>query len=190
MQTGTVSGLWLCQRSWGLIIDFRENFVHIWKSYFCSHDLDVQETNISFTQFDRSWNYFSWCRFTHGWTSRSGSLGFGYCSIAIFLQPTTEIQRERAGKLALWHIIKNTHQHPNHDSNSAQDLELSNVDLFPHTWILLVVAPCCSFLKITKRWSRWSSREEVQQWDMFPENPQSRAWLVVWQNQLGPTNPN
>ena len=44
MQAGTVSGPWLCRRSWRLNIDFRRNFVHIWKSYVCSFRLDVQET--------------------------------------------------------------------------------------------------------------------------------------------------
>ena len=30
----------------------RRIFVHIWKTHFCSHMLDVQETNFCFTQFD------------------------------------------------------------------------------------------------------------------------------------------
>ena len=41
--------------------------------------------------------------------------------------------------------------------------------LFPHTSILLTRKLCCLCLKTTKQWSRWSLREEVRQWDMFPE---------------------
>ena len=41
--------------------------------------------------------------------------------------------------------------------------------LFLHTWNLLVRKFCCPSLKTTKQWSRWSKREEVSQWDMFPE---------------------
>ena len=65
-------------RSWRFKIDFRGNFVHIWKSHVCANKVDVQEANVSYTQFNGIWNYFSWCRSTHGWNSRSWSLGFGY----------------------------------------------------------------------------------------------------------------
>ena len=41
MQVGTVSGLWLCRRSWRLKINLRRTLVHIWKSYICSPKLDV-----------------------------------------------------------------------------------------------------------------------------------------------------
>ena len=33
--------------------------------------------------------------------------------------------------------------------------------LFPQTWILLISKFCCTSLKTTKHWSRWSLREEV-----------------------------
>ena len=52
-----------CRRSWGLKIDIRRTFVHIWKSYISSNKLDLQETNICFTQLNRSWDYFAWCGF-------------------------------------------------------------------------------------------------------------------------------
>ena len=75
LQVGTLSRL---------EIDLRRTFVHIWKSYTRTNKLDVQETNISLTQFNGSWDYFSWCRFTHGWDSSSRSLGFGYWSVPFF----------------------------------------------------------------------------------------------------------
>ena len=46
--------------------------------------------------------------------------------------------------------------------------------LSPQTWNLLFLAPCFTFVKIMKRWSRWSSEAEVQQWDACPEPTESR----------------
>ena len=60
MQTGTVSGLRFCRRSWVFKIHFWKNIVHFWKSYICSNKLDVWETNFSFTQFNRIWNSSLW----------------------------------------------------------------------------------------------------------------------------------
>ena len=51
------------------------------------------------------------------------------------------------------------------------------------------VSLCCTFLKTTTQWSRWSSKEEVQWWDTCPEPTGSRR-LVVWLNRFGPQNPN
>ena len=76
IQIRTVSRLWFCRRLWTLKINIRRNSVHFRKSHVCANKLDVQETNFSFTQFYRSWNHFSWCRFTHGRYSHSHSLGF------------------------------------------------------------------------------------------------------------------
>ena len=53
MQIGTVSGLWLCGRSWRFGVLFWRNIMCFRKSYICSNKLDVQETNISFSQFNR-----------------------------------------------------------------------------------------------------------------------------------------
>ena len=41
--------------------------------------------------------------------------------------------------------------------------------LFPQTSNLFIKKLCCTSLKTTKHWSRWSQRVEVLQWDMFPE---------------------
>ena len=58
------------------------------KSHVCSHKLDVQETDLGLTQFNRSRAYLSWCRLTHGWNSRSRSLGFSDWSISFLTKPT------------------------------------------------------------------------------------------------------
>ena len=77
MQTWIVSRLWFCRRPWGIKINIRRCLVYFRKSHVCAIKLDVQETDFSFTQFYRSWNHFSRCRFTHRRYSRSHSLGFG-----------------------------------------------------------------------------------------------------------------
>ena len=59
MQIGTVSRLWFCGRSWRLEIDFSWDIMHIRRSHICSNKLDLQETNMCITQFNRVWNYFS-----------------------------------------------------------------------------------------------------------------------------------
>ena len=74
-QAGTVSRLRFCKRSWGLKIDFGWNIVRFWKSYICSNKLDVQETNFSFTQFNRIRNHFFGCRIEVGRDSRSWIMG-------------------------------------------------------------------------------------------------------------------
>ena len=57
---------------------------------FVPISLDVQETDFSFTQFYRSWNNFSRCRFTQGWNPSTWSLGFGYrqCFVSFFTKPS------------------------------------------------------------------------------------------------------
>ena len=74
MQVGTVPRHWFCRRPWRFKINIRRTPMHFRKSNICANELDVQETNFSFTQFYRSWNHFSRCRFTHGRYSRSLSL--------------------------------------------------------------------------------------------------------------------
>ena len=50
MHIGTVSRFWLRGRSWRFKIHFWRTIMHFRKSYICSNKLDVQETNISFSQ--------------------------------------------------------------------------------------------------------------------------------------------
>ena len=46
--------------------------------------------------------------------------------------------------------------------------------MFPQTWSLLTLVLCFACLKTIKRWSRWSSKAEVQQWDTYPEPTELR----------------
>ena len=78
-------------------------------------------------------------------------------------------------------IIKNGETGPNlqRERKSMERLMIwTMLNGFPQTSILLVRKLCYMCLKTTKQWSRWSSREEARQWDMF-QNPQSCSRLVV-----------
>ena len=71
MQTGTVSRLRFCKRSWGFKIYIRWNIVHFRKPYICSNKLDVQETNVSVAQFNRIRILFLGRRIEVGWYART-----------------------------------------------------------------------------------------------------------------------
>ena len=75
MQAGTISRLRFRGRSWGLKIYFGWNIVHFRKSYICSNKLDVQETNFSFTQFNRIKNHLFGWRIEVRWYARFWSMG-------------------------------------------------------------------------------------------------------------------
>ena len=95
---------------------------------------------------------------------------FGCWSAAFFFQPTSEIQRKSAGKLAAWPSIKKTHQLSKRWLKfSTTILNYATSTMFLQTWSLLNSVRCCTLSKITKRWLRWSSRAEVQQWDTYHE---------------------
>ena len=101
LQIRIVSRLWFCRRTGGLEVNIRMNSVYFRKSHVCANKMDVQETDFSFTQFHRSWNHFSRCRFTQRRYSRSHSLGFGDWSIS-FRTEQNRWTQERAMGNALW----------------------------------------------------------------------------------------
>ena len=65
MQKRTVSRFWFCGRPWRLNINIRWTLMHFRKSNICANQLDVQEKDLSLTQLNRSWGYFSGCKFTN-----------------------------------------------------------------------------------------------------------------------------
>ena len=87
MQIRIVPRLWFCRRRRRLEVNIRRNLVHFRKPNICAKELDVQETDLSVTQFYGSWSHLSRCRFTHGRHSRSHSLGFGEWSISFLTKP-------------------------------------------------------------------------------------------------------
>ena len=144
MQTGTVSRLRLCRRSWGFKIYIRWNIVRIRKPYVCSNKLDVQETRFSFAQFKQNQKAFPWMQ-DWGWTENP-RLIYGIWSSQLFTE-----KRIR--------VITNGETRTNfqRERNFIERLMIQiMLILFPQTCIIFVRKLCCIFLKTTKQWSRWS----------------------------------
>ena len=119
-----------------------EHYVHFRKSYICSNQLDVQETNFSFAQFNRIRNHFFGC---------------------------TGLRLDGIPALDLWDLIvavlhgnayhNNQARSPPHTIHKRKQSQrvindLDNVDFFPQTSNLLIRKLCCMCLKTTKQWSR------------------------------------
>ena len=120
------------------------------KSNICTNKLDVQETDFSFTQLNRSRDNISWCRFTHGWNTSSWSLGFGYRSLSLFSNPIKGNQRSSTRKLVAWHHIKQAK--PKWRSNQAQESWVEKC------WLCFVDREVffnwCDCLHFCGKWSR------------------------------------
>ena len=117
MQTWLISRLWFCRRPWRLKINIGRNSMLCRKSHVCANKLDVQETDISLTQFNRGWDYFSWRRFTHGWNFRSWSLGLSDWSISFPTQPSKQCQRSCRVTEEL--VAEHNAQHAKRNSNQT-----------------------------------------------------------------------
>ena len=76
---------WFCRRSRRLKISNRRTLKDLRKSNICAKKLDLQETDISLTQLNRSRVHISWCR----------SLGSGDWSLSLFSKPNQQIQKWR-----------------------------------------------------------------------------------------------
>ena len=156
MQTGTVSWLRFCKRPWRLKIHFWRNIVRFWMSYVCSNELDVQETNCCFSQFNRIWNHLSGHGTEIGWFARSGTVGSNdFCSWKCFscfrltgiLRVTITNTTSLVTKSMWWKTL-------------IPFLQMSN----PRVKKL-----CCVCLRTMKLKSRWLLKAEVLQWDTSPE---------------------
>ena len=153
MQTRIVSRLWFCRRPWRFKIKIRRNIVHFRKSYICSHKLDVQETDFSFSHFYRSWDHFSRCRFTDG----------------------------REYRLTLWDlVIEVFHSVPNRTDGPKREpwwnpLASTPTSLqqtlitFHQIQRILVLVLCCMSIRTTMLYSKWLSKVAVPQWGTCPE---------------------
>ena len=80
MQIGSVSRIRFCRRSWRLKINIRSSFVHVWKSNFCTNQLDVQKANLSVSQLYGTWSNFVGCWFADGRSTCAWLVGFVYGS--------------------------------------------------------------------------------------------------------------
>ena len=177
MQTGTVSRLWLRRRSWRFKIHFWRNIVRFWKSYICSNKLDVQETNCCFSQFNRIWNHLVGHWTEIGWFARSGTMGSNcFCSWKCFSCFRS------IGETWEWWL-----QTPQVSQQNRCD---------ERHWFCSFKCPIrASRSFIVCIWRQWSSDQyyhygQKSNNETRVKNPQSCAWLVFWQNQFGPQDPN
>ena len=156
-QTGTVSRLWLCGRSWRFEIHFWRNIVRFWKSYFCSNKLDVQETNFCFSQFNRIWNHLVGHWTEIGRFACSGTMGSNcVCSWKCFLA----FQIDRGNLIVMFTNVM---------SLTRKSMWWKTLILFLQMFNPRVKKLYCMCLRTMKLWSRWSLKGEVLQWDMFPQ---------------------
>ena len=178
MQIGTVSGLWFRGRSWKFKIHFRRNIVYFWKSYICSDklvgcarnkllSLTVQQ-NLKSSRWMRDWDWMVCLLWNCG------------ISLFLFLDMFLVFEIDR-GNLIM--MITNT------TSLTTKSMWWKTLMLFLQMFNLRVKKLYCMCLRTMKQWSRWSLKEGVLQWDMFPDS-QSCAWLVIRSNQLWFQNPN
>ena len=164
MQIGTVSGLRFCWRSWGFKINIRWNIVHFRKPNVCSNQLDVWETDVSFSQLNRSWNHFSRCKFTHGRYSHSHSLGL--------VIEKKSFRAETEQKDPTESLVETRCTLPSQTcttSSNASTPTSFHQTLITFHQILCILVPvlCCMSLRTMRRWSKWLSKVEVPQRDMF-----------------------
>ena len=165
MQIVTVSGFWLCGRSWRFKIHFWRNIVYFRKSYICFNRLEVLETNLRFTQFNRIRNHILGRWIVVGQVSRSRFMGSD-CSLSLEQRLRTMIER--------WDALSVT--------------KFKDLKEWPMCWITLVVFPQTSSLRIkklfwiclrtTKQWSRWSLKEGVPPRDRFPGPTESHLFVI------------
>ena len=133
LQIWVIPRLRLCWRPWGLKINLRRCHMYFGKSIFCPSQLFVQETNIGFARFYRSWNNFFRCWITYGWVTRSRSLG--HCD---------------------WGFMNNRRQYSTHMSlENRSSTNWVKWITYPPTHVLLKVNLRCTSLKTTKLWSKW-----------------------------------
>ena len=168
MQIGTVSRLWLRKRSWRLKIHFWRNIVRFRKSYICSNKLDVPETNISFSQFNRIWNHLVGHWTEIGWFARSGTVGSNcFCSWKCF-----SCVSDRSENLRVDH--KHHKSHNKIDVMKGIDAVLSNVQSARQEALLYVFENNEAVIKMIIKGRTYNETRF--------QNPQSCSWLVVRSN--------
>ena len=170
MQIRIVSRFGFCRRPWRLKINIRWTLMHFRKSNSCANKLDVQETDLGLTQLTRSRAHISWCKFTHGWDSRSRSLAFSDWSISFLTEPK---MYESHGETCRGtpHYTWKTKIQP-----STSIWIWMMLITFRLTWDPLDLVLCSMSLMTMKPWLRWWWKAGVQQWDTCQE-PTGLLWI-------------
>ena len=162
MQIRIISGLWFCRRSRRLEINIRWTLVHFEKSHVRANKLDVQETDFSFRQLYRSWNI-----------SLDAGLRMDGIPALDLLDLVIEVFHSSPQQL---NYTKDQVPHQTSTLKTKPRFLPSTTILI---WVMLTTSRrtrkfidllrCCTILRITKPWLKWSSKAEVQQWGMYPE---------------------
>ena len=154
MQTWIVSRLWFCWRPWRLKINIRRGLVHFRKSHVCANKLDVQETDLGFTQFYKSWTHFFGCRIQVGWYTRTWFMG----SDRRRSSRKYESEQTSTGRLCVGTNVTFV-QYVTQFKNESNLREWSTIwtmfILLPQTSALLIRKLRCMCLKTTKQWLKW-----------------------------------
>ena len=158
LQTGIVSGRWHSSEifedskstSVGILYIFGSH-TFVPTSWTCKKQTSVSHSSTESEIFSLD------AVLTHGRNSRSRSLGFGYWSTAFFFQPNTVTPSACAENGETCSVTNNQANTPS-KSRFKFNTKIFSVPMsirFRHTRKLLVLAPCFTFLKARKRWSRW-----------------------------------
>ena len=153
---------------WGLKINLGWNLMYFRKSNTCFQKLDVQETNVSIHSSTESEMISFDAGLRMGGFPAYDLMGCGDRSVT-FIEPHQNTNPPRNRKLlAKSQIQTRTKGKPRCWSIVACGLR------WPQTQILLKASLSCTSLKITKQWSKWSSKAEVQRWDTYQEPTELR----------------
>ena len=172
MQTGTVSRLRFWRRSWGFKNLHEVEYCAFLEAIRLCQQVGCARNRLQFCTVLQNQKSFPWTQ-DWGWTLYPRLIWD--LIVAVLYGNTYRNNQER----------RDPHKFPTRKKFHWKIDDLDNVDLFPQTCILLVRKLCCMCLKTTKKWSRWSFREEDRQWDMFPEP--TELLLIGW---FGPQSPN
>ena len=147
VQIRTFSRLRCNRRSWEFKIYVKWNIVHFRKPFICANQMDVWETNFSFTQFNRIRSHFFGCKMKVG--RYNPHLIYGIWSSQFFTE--TWIRMIKNGETCLLQRERKFMERL-----MIQTRIWIMLILFSQTCILLLRNLCCISSKTTKQWSRWS----------------------------------
>ena len=129
-----------------------EEHCAFWKSHICSNQLDVQETNCCFSQFNRIWNHLFRRKIEIGRCTCAWVVGFD-----CFCRHDTD---HRENGATCWHWKKSRLK--------GRSTRWTIMIVFFQTYSLRTKKLCCMCLRTMKLWLKWSLKEGVPQWDKFP----------------------
>ena len=175
---------WVCSKTQILLETWKiQNQLQVqsWvfrKLNICSSQLDVQEANISVSQFHRVRDKCHWMLGL--WMDGPPALDLSDAVIEVLQSsdsktPTTQKNYANRGRVK---ELRETAASPSNlklRKEGNQDIHQCEISItWPQTQIFLNVKQSCTMLKTMRQWSRWSWKDEVESWDTYPEPTESR----------------